>query len=78
VTCETQAELDHVWDRLAAGGEIQQCGWLRDKFGVAWNIVPQGMGDYLGHPDPEKRERAMRAMLQMVKLDIDALRRATE
>jgi predicted 3-demethylubiquinone-9 3-methyltransferase (glyoxalase superfamily) len=78
VTCETQAELDHVWDRLAAGGEIQQCGWLRDRFGVAWNIVPQGMGDYLGHPDPEKRERAMRAMLQMVKLDIDALRRATE
>jgi predicted 3-demethylubiquinone-9 3-methyltransferase (glyoxalase superfamily) len=78
VTCETQAELDRVWDRLAEGGEILQCGWLRDKFGFAWNIVPEGMGEYLGHDDPEKRERAMKAMLQMKKLDIDAIRKAAE
>jgi predicted 3-demethylubiquinone-9 3-methyltransferase (glyoxalase superfamily) len=78
VTCETQAELDHLWERLGAGGAIIQCGWLTDKFGVAWNIVPKGMGAYLGHPDPVKRERAMKAMMQMVKLDIDALRKAVE
>ncbi|MGC9991588.1 MAG: VOC family protein [Candidatus Cybelea sp.] len=78
MTCETQAELDRVWDRLADGGVIQQCGWLRDKFGVAWNIVPQGMGEYLGHDDPEKRARAMKAMLQMKKLDIEEIRKATE
>jgi predicted 3-demethylubiquinone-9 3-methyltransferase (glyoxalase superfamily) len=77
-TCETQAELDRVWDALAEGGEILQCGWLRDKFGFAWNIVPEGMGQYLGHDDPAKRERAMQAMLQMRKLDIEAIRRAAE
>ncbi len=76
MTCETQAELDRVWDRLAEGGEIQQCGWLRDKFGVAWNIVPQGMGEYIGHDDPEKRARAMKAMLQMKKLDLEEIRKA--
>lgn len=78
VTCDTQAELDKVWERLGEGGEIIQCGWLTDKFGVAWNIVPKGMEKYLDHPDPVKRERAMKAMLKMVKLDIDELRRATE
>jgi len=78
VTCETQAELDRVWDRLAEGAEILQCGWLRDKYGFAWNIVPAGMGEYLGHDDPEKRERAMRAMLQMKKLDLEGLRKAAE
>lgn len=77
ITCETQAELDRMWDRLAEGGEIQQCGWLRDKFGFAWNLVPKGMGDYLGHEDPAKRARAMKAMLGMVKIDLEALRTAT-
>jgi predicted 3-demethylubiquinone-9 3-methyltransferase (glyoxalase superfamily) len=76
VTCDTQAELDRVWDRLLEGGEVQQCGWLRDKFGFAWNIVPRGMGEYLGHEDPGTRERAMQAMLQMKKLDLDEIRRA--
>jgi predicted 3-demethylubiquinone-9 3-methyltransferase (glyoxalase superfamily) len=78
MTCETQAELDRVWDRLAEGGEIQRCGWLRDKFGFAWNIVPQGMGEYLGHDEPEKRARAMNAMLQMKKLDLEEIRKAAE
>ena len=78
MSCETQAELDRVWDRLAEGGHIQQCGWLRDKFGVAWNIVPRGMGEYIGHDDPEKRARAMKAMLQMKKLDLEEIRKATE
>lgn len=78
LTCNTQAELDRVWDALADGGEILQCGWLRDKFGFAWNIVPEGMGQYIGHDDPAKRARAMQAMLQMKKLDIEAIRRAAE
>lgn len=76
VTCETQAELDALWDKLADGGQIQQCGWLLDKYGFAWNIVPEGMGEYVGHPDPEKRDRAMKAMFQMKKIDLDALKRA--
>lgn len=78
MTCATQTELDRVWDALAEGGEVLQCGWLRDKFGFAWNIVPEGMGEYIGHEDPEKRARAFNAMLQMQKLDLDAIRRAAE
>lgn len=78
VTCETQAELDALWERLLQGGQEQQCGWLRDRYGFMWNVVPQGLGDVLGHDDPAKRERAMKAMLQMRKLDIDELRRAAE
>jgi predicted 3-demethylubiquinone-9 3-methyltransferase (glyoxalase superfamily) len=78
VTCETQDELDRVWDRLGEDAEILQCGWLRDKFGFAWNIVPAGMMEYLGHDDPEKRERAIKAMMQMKKLDLEALRKAAE
>jgi len=76
VTCETQAEVDRLWERLGDGGEIIQCGWLRDKYGFAWNIVPQGLGELLGGSDREKAARAMRAMLAMKKLDIDELRRA--
>jgi predicted 3-demethylubiquinone-9 3-methyltransferase (glyoxalase superfamily) len=78
LTCPTQAEVDRVWDALSNGGHIMQCGWLRDKFGFAWNIVPEGMGEYLGHDDPAKRERAMKAMLEMKKLDLEAIRRAAE
>ena len=78
VTCRSQAELDTLWERLAGGGQTMQCGWLRDKFGFAWNIVPEGMGAYLGHEDPAKRERAMKAMLQMTKLDLELLRKAAE
>ncbi len=76
VTCETQAELDHLWDGLSAGGRQIQCGWLNDRYGVTWNLVPAGMSDVLHGADPEKSARATRAMLQMKKLDIDALRRA--
>ena len=76
VDCETQAEVDHLWDKLAEGGEKLPCGWVRDKYGFAWNIVPAGLTDVIGGPDPEKAQRAMQAMLQMQKLDIDELRRA--
>jgi predicted 3-demethylubiquinone-9 3-methyltransferase (glyoxalase superfamily) len=75
VSCETQAVVDDVWDKLSEGGEKLPCGWLRDKYGFAWNIVPQGLGDVLGGPDPQRSQRAMKAMLQMQKLDIDELRR---
>lgn len=75
VSCETQAELDELWDKLSAGGEKLPCGWVADRYGFAWNIVPQGLRDVLGGPDEERAQRALRAMLQMSKLDIDELRR---
>jgi predicted 3-demethylubiquinone-9 3-methyltransferase (glyoxalase superfamily) len=78
ITCETQAEVDRLWDALGDGGEMIQCGWLKDKYGFAWNIVPQGLAELLGSPDREKAQRAMQAMLQMKKLDINELRRAFE
>lgn len=78
VTCGTQDDLDHVWDSLLAGGQAIACGWLRDKYGFAWNVVPDGIGAYLGGDDEAGRERAMRAMLQMVKLDVRELKRAYE
>jgi predicted 3-demethylubiquinone-9 3-methyltransferase (glyoxalase superfamily) len=76
VNCETQAEVDALWDKLSDGGETLQCGWLRDKYGVTWNIVPVGLAELLTHPDPETSQRVMKAMLQMEKLDIDELRQA--
>ena len=76
VNCETQGEVDQLWDKLSEGGEKLPCGWVRDKFGFSWNIVPVGLTDVIGGPDPEKSQRAMQAMLQMEKLDIDELRRA--
>lgn len=78
VSCQTQAEVDDLWDKLSAGGGKGQCGWLRDKYGFNWNIVPEGLSDVLGGSDPVKAQRAMKAMLQMEKLDIAALRRAYE
>jgi len=78
VNCETQAEVDHYWEKLSAGGEESQCGWLKDKFGLSWQIVPTALGELLGGPDPVKAQRAMQAMLQMRKLDIAALQRAYE
>ncbi len=79
VPCADQAEVDHYWDALLAdGGQESQCGWLRDRFGVSWQVVPRGMGEVLGGDDPERAARAMQAMLGMVKLDIDALRRAAD
>ena len=76
VTCRTQKEIDYFWKELSAGGETQQCGWLKDKFGVSWQIVPAVLSDLLDDDDAEKAERAMQAMLQMKKLDIAKLKKA--
>jgi predicted 3-demethylubiquinone-9 3-methyltransferase (glyoxalase superfamily) len=76
VACESQDEVDYFWDRLGAGGQIQQCGWLKDKFGVSWQIVPTVLPKLLGHPNRAKANQVMQAMLQMKKLDIAALERA--
>jgi predicted 3-demethylubiquinone-9 3-methyltransferase (glyoxalase superfamily) len=78
VDCETQTEVDRLWDKLCDGGKMLQCGWVTDKYGVTWNIVPSGIFDVLHGPDEEKSQRAMKAMLQMEKLDINELRRAYE
>lgn len=80
IDCKSQEEVDHFWNHLSAGGpvEAQQCGWLRDKFGVSWQVVPSILGELLGDPDPEKSGRAMEAMMGMKKLDIAALKRAHE
>jgi predicted 3-demethylubiquinone-9 3-methyltransferase (glyoxalase superfamily) len=75
VSCETQAELDELWDKLSEGGKKLPCGWVSDRYGFAWNLVPAGLRDVLGGDDEERSQRAMRAMLQMSKLDIDELRR---
>jgi predicted 3-demethylubiquinone-9 3-methyltransferase (glyoxalase superfamily) len=77
-SCETQAEVDRLWEKLTAGGTEIQCGWLTDKYGITWNIVPKGIGELIAGDDPQRSQRAMRAMMQMVKLDIDELRRAYE
>ncbi len=75
VSCETQAELDALWDKLSEGGEQLPCGWVLDRFGFSWNLVPEGLRDVIGGDDEKRSQRAMRAMLQMGKLDIDELRR---
>jgi predicted 3-demethylubiquinone-9 3-methyltransferase (glyoxalase superfamily) len=76
VHCETQAEVDELWDRLSEGGEEGQCGWLMDKYGLSWQIVPSVLGELLGDKDPEKSQRVMHAMLQMKKIDIAQLKLA--
>jgi len=79
VLCADQAEVDHYWEKLVeGGGEYSQCGWLRDRFGLSWQVIPREMTDYLEGPDPAGCARAMEAMLKMSKLDVDALRRAYE
>ena len=79
VHCDTQSEVDHYWDALLAGGGVEsRCGWLKDRFGLSWQVIPARMPDYIGGPDPEGAARAMEAMLAMSKLDLDALRRAYE
>lgn len=78
VHCETQEEVDELWEKLSEGGEIEQCGWLKDKYGVSWQIVPNVLRELLNDPDPERSERVMEAMLEMKKLDIQALERAYE
>lgn len=77
IDCADQAEVDEYWAALTAdGGEESQCGWLKDKFGVSWQIVPRELKSVIGGPDPEGAQRAVQAMLQMRKLDIDALKKA--
>jgi len=76
IDCQTQDEVDHYWDNLSAGGEQVQCGWLKDKFGLSWQVNPSILGKLLGDPDPEKSKRVMAAMLKMKKIDIAALQAA--
>lgn len=78
VNCETQEEIDTHWEKLSEGGHIQQCGWLQDKYGVSWQIVPPILTELLSDPDTAKSQRVMKAMLQMVKLDINGLKQAAE
>jgi predicted 3-demethylubiquinone-9 3-methyltransferase (glyoxalase superfamily) len=75
VNCDSQEEVDELWNRLSAGGEEGQCGWLKDKFGLSWQIIPTVLFDLIQDPDPEKSKRAMQAMLQMKKIDIEGLKR---
>jgi predicted 3-demethylubiquinone-9 3-methyltransferase (glyoxalase superfamily) len=76
VGCETQQEVDELWDKLSAGGAEVQCGWLRDKFGVSWQIVPKALMELMQDKDPVKSQRVFKAMLQMTKIDIEGLKRA--
>jgi len=78
IECETQEEIDLYWDRLSDGGEEGPCGWLKDRYGLAWQVVPTGMDELFADPDPARAERAMRALLGMGKLDIAALRSAAD
>jgi predicted 3-demethylubiquinone-9 3-methyltransferase (glyoxalase superfamily) len=78
VSCETQDEVDELWERLSEGGQTQQCGWLKDKFGLSWQIVPIAMMELMSDPDPNRSRRVMEAMLQMTKIDIAKLRQAYE
>jgi predicted 3-demethylubiquinone-9 3-methyltransferase (glyoxalase superfamily) len=78
VNCETQEEVDYFWEKLTAGGNESQCGWLKDKFGLSWQIVPAALGQMLGDKDPAKSKRVMEAMLQMRKIDIARLQQAYE
>ncbi len=77
VNCETQEEVDELWARLSAGGREDHCGWLQDKYGLSWQIIPKVLGELLGHKDTQIAQRAMQAMLQMSKIDIRALQLAT-
>lgn len=76
VNCETQEEVDELWERLSAGGRKDRCGWLQDKFGVSWQIIPSALGKLMSDPDPEKSKRVMTAMLQMDRINIDGLKQA--
>jgi predicted 3-demethylubiquinone-9 3-methyltransferase (glyoxalase superfamily) len=78
VNCETQEEVDHFWEKLSAGGQEVQCGWLKDRFGVSWQVVPTVLVEMLQDEDPLKARRVMGAMLKMKKIDVEALKRAYE
>lgn len=77
VNCDTQEEVDELWEKLmAGGGSPQRCGWLKDKYGLSWQIIPKALGEMLGDKDPQKSQRVMQAMLQMNKIDIQRLKEA--
>jgi predicted 3-demethylubiquinone-9 3-methyltransferase (glyoxalase superfamily) len=76
VNCETQEEVDEFWDKLSEGGEKSRCGWLKDRYGLSWQIVPTVLGELMQDKDPEKSNRVMKAMLQMDKIDIERLKQA--
>ena len=76
MTCQTQGEVDHLWEKLSEGGEKQRCGWLKDRFGLSWQVVPSVLNELLGDKDPKKAARVMEAMVKMDKLDIQGLQRA--
>jgi len=78
IDCANASEVDHYWDRLGEGGEHGRCGWLKDRFGVSWQVIPTGLGELLGDPDPERAARATRSMLGMQKLDLNAIRAAAD
>ena len=78
VNCKTQQEIDELWEKLSEGGATQQCGWLQDKYGVSWQIVPTILGELMQDKDTKKTERVMKAMLQMTKIDIKRLKQAYE
>jgi|SRR5215813_883447 len=78
VNCETQAEVDELWEKLSAGGEKSRCGWLKDKYGVSWQIIPTALGRLMTDKDPEKSKRVLQAMLAMDKIDIARLKQAYE
>lgn len=76
VNCETQQEVDDLWEKLSEGGEKGRCGWLKDKYGLSWQVIPSDLGKMLGDKDPEKAKRVAQAMLQMNKIDIKCLKQA--
>lgn len=78
ITCEDQEEVDYFWERLTEGGEESMCGWVKDRFGLSWQVVPKGMEELFADSDPERVKRAMEAMLKMRKLDLDTMRRAAD
>ena len=76
INCDDQAEIDRLWDALSEGGSVEQCGWLKDRYGLSWQIVPRVLGEMMKDRDPARSKRVAEAMLKMVKLDIDGLRKA--
>ena len=78
VNCDSQEEVDALWDKLSAGGRKDRCGWLQDKYGLPWQIIPKALGQLMSDPDPQKSGRVMKAMLQMDKIDVNKLKEAYE